>query len=62
MCSTLVSRKCEVHVTSEIKDYTIPIVCKNSLTNFSSASNLILIVSKCNDVISNKFKVIKFML
>ncbi len=60
--STLVSRKCEVNITPEVKDYTIPVVCRNSLTDFSSISNPTLIVSKCNDIILCKFKVVKFML
>ncbi len=57
-----ISRKYEVHITPEVKDYATPVVCKNSLTDFSSVSNLILIVSKCSDVIPCKFKVVKFML
>ncbi len=60
--STLVVRKCEVHVTLVVKDYAIPVVCKNSLTDFSSISNLTLVVSKCNDVILSKFKAVKFMI
>ena len=56
MHSTLISRKYEVHITSEVKDYTIPVVCKNNLINFSSINNLTFIVSKCNNVILNKFK------
>ncbi len=59
MHSTLISRICEVHVTLKVKDYTIPVVCKNSLTDCSSISNPILIVS---DVIPNKFKAVKFIL
>ncbi len=59
---TLVSRKREMHVIPEVKDYTIPVVCKNNLIDFSSVSNLTLIVSKCSDVILSKFKIIKFML
>ena len=54
--------KCEVHVISEVKDYATPIVCKNSLTDFSSVSNPTLVVSKCSDVISCKFKAVKFMI
>ncbi len=60
MHSILVSRKCKVHVTPEVRDYATPVVYKNSLTDFSSVSNPILVVSKCNDVISYKFKAIKF--
>jgi len=51
-----------MHVIPEVKDYTIPVVCKNNLIDFSSVSNLTLIVSKCSDVILSKFKIIKFML
>ncbi len=51
-----------MHITSEIKDYTTPVICKNSLTDFSSVSNSTLIISKCNDIISCKFKAVKFML
>ncbi len=61
--STLVSKvKHKVHITLEVKDYAIPVVCKNSLIDFSSVSNLTLVVSKYSDVILCKFKVIKFML
>ena len=60
--STLVVRKWEVLVTPKVKDYTTPVVCKNSLTDFSSISNPTLVISKCNDVISCKFKVVKFMI
>ncbi len=62
MCLTLVSRKCKVHVTPEVKDYTTSVVSKSKLTKFSSISNLTLIVSKCSDVILCKFKAVKFML
>jgi len=60
--SILVSRKHKVHITSKVKDYVIPVVYKNSLTDFSSVSNLTLVVSKYSDVIPSKFKVIKFTL
>jgi len=61
--STLVREvKYEVHVTPEVKDYVTPVVCKNSLTDFSSVSNPTLVVSKCSNVIPYKFKAIKFML
>ena len=62
MHSILISKKCEVHVTSEVKDYATPVVCKISLTNFSSVSNPTLVVSKCSNIISSKFKAVKFML
>ncbi len=62
MRSTLISRKYKVHITSEDKDYTIPVVCKSSLIQSSSISNPTLVVNKCNNVISNKFKVVKFIL
>ncbi len=58
--STLVVSKREVLVTPEVRDYTTPVVCKNSLTDFSSVSNPTLIVSKCSDVIPCKFKAVKF--
>jgi len=59
---TLVVRKHEVHVTSEVKDYAILVVYKNSLTDFSSVSNLILVINKCSNVIPYKFKAVKFTL
>ncbi len=58
MHSTLIVSKREVLVTSEVRDYAIPVVCKNSLTDFSS--NPTLVVRKCSDVIPCKFKVVKF--
>ncbi len=60
MHSTLVVSKQEVFVTPEVKDHTTPVVSKNSLTDFSNVSNPILVVSKCSDIISNKFKAVKF--
>src|SRR6266542_5635111 len=42
-------RQREVLVTPGVRDSTIPVVCKNSLTDFSS-SNPTLVVSKCSDV------------
>ncbi len=54
--------KREVYVTLEVKNYIIPVVCKNSLTDFSSVSNPTLVISKCSDIISCKFKVVKFMI
>ncbi len=54
--------KCEVHVTPEVKDYATLVVCKNSLTDFSNVNNITLVVSKCRDVISGKFKAVKFMI
>src|SRR6266498_1243654 len=58
--STLVVKKREVLVIPEVKDYVTPVVCKNSLINFSS--NPTLVVSKCSDVIPCKFKAVKFMI
>ncbi len=52
-------RQREVLVTPEVRDYATPVVCKNSLTDFSS-SNPTLVVSKCSDVIPYKFKAVKF--
>ncbi len=60
ICSTLVNRKCEVHITPEVKDYTTLVVCKSNLTNFSSINNPTLIVSKYSNIISSKFKIVKF--
>jgi len=61
MHSTLVSEvKCKVYVTPEVKDYVTPVVYKNSLTNFSSISNPILVINKYSDVILSKFKAVKF--
>ncbi len=60
--STLVDRKREVFIIPKVRDYTIPVICKNSLINFSNVSNLTLVVSKCSNVIPCKFKVVKFMI
>jgi len=60
--STFISRKRKVHITLEVKNYATLIVYKSSLTNSNNVSNPTLIVSKCSDVISSKFKVIKFIL
>ncbi len=60
--STLEVRQREVLVTSKVRDYATPVVCKNSLTDFSSRSNLTLVVNKCSDVIPCKFKAVKFMI
>ena len=46
-------------VTPEVEDYATPIVCKNSLTDFSR-SKPTLVVSKCSNVIPSKFKAVKF--
>ncbi len=62
MHSTLISKKYEIYIILKVKDYTIPVVYKNSLTDFNSVSNSILIVSKYSNVIPNKFKVVKFIL
>ncbi len=58
MHSTPEVRKWEVLVTPEVRDYATPVVCKNSLTDFSS--NPTLVVNKCSDVIPCKFKAVKF--
>jgi len=58
--STLVINKREVLITPEVRDYATPVICKNSLTDFSSVSNPTLIVSKYSDVILSKFKAVKF--
>ena len=57
--STLEVRKREVLITPEDSDYATPVVCKNSLTDFSS-NNPTLIVRKCSDIIPCKFKAVKF--
>ncbi len=57
---TLVVSNREVLVTPKVRDYATPVVCKNSLTDCSSVSNSTLIVSKCSNIISCKFKAIKF--
>ena len=62
MHSTLVVREREVLVILEVRDYATPVVCKNNLTDFSSISNLTLVVSKCSNIILSKFKVVKFMI
>ncbi len=59
---TLISRKHEVHVIPEVRDYTTLVVCKNSLTNFDSVSNPTLVINKYSDIIPCKFKVVKFTL
>src|SRR6266508_6819895 len=58
--STPEDSKREVLITLEVKDYATPVVCKNSLTDFRRKSNPILVVSKCSDIISCKFKAVKF--
>ena len=60
MHSTLEVSKREVLVTSEVRDYATPVVCKNSLIDLSSESNPTLVVSKCSNVIPRKFKAVKF--
>ena len=58
--STLEVKQREVLVTPEVRDYATPVVCKDSLTDFSS--NPTLVVSKYSDVIPCKFKAVKFTL
>jgi len=58
--SIFVASKWEVLVIPEVRDYATPVVCKNSLTDFNSVNHLILIVSKCSDVILSKFNAVKF--
>ncbi len=61
MHSTLISEvKHEMYVTPEVRDYATLVVCKNSLTDLKNVSNPTLVVSKCNNVIPYKFKVVKF--
>jgi len=56
--SPLAVEQREVLVTPDVKEYATPVVCKNSLTNFSRNSTFV--VSKCSDVIPCKFKAVKF--
>jgi len=51
-----------VHVTPVVKDYTTPVVCKNSLTDFSSVSNPTLVVSKCSSKVHARVSVSKVTL
>ncbi len=60
MHSTLVVEQREVLVTLDVRDYATPVVCKNSLTDYSKESNSTLVVNKCSDVIPCKFKAVKF--
>ncbi len=60
--STPVGSKREMLVTSEVRNYATPVDCKNRLTNVSSISNSTLVVSKCSDVFSCKFKTVKFII
>ena len=60
MHSTLEVRQQEVLVTPEVRDYATSVVCKNSLTDFSSGRNPTLVVNKSSDVIPCKFKAVKF--
>ena len=62
MRSTLVNKKCKVYVTPKVKDYVISVVSKSKLIKSSSINNSILVVSKYSDIISSKFKAVKFML
>ncbi len=62
MHSTLINKKYKVHITPKVKDYATPVVCKSSLINSNNISNLTLIISKYNDIILSKFKIVKFML
>ncbi len=62
MHSTPVSRKYEVHIIPESKEYINPVVIESKLIKFNSISNPILIVSKCSKLILSKFKTMKFIL
>ncbi len=59
---TLVNRKYEMYIIPKDKEYIILIDCKSSLIKFSSISNSTLVVNKYSDVVSSKFKIIKFMI
>jgi len=54
-------RKHEVHITLEIKEYVIPKVVKSKLIKLSKKVKPTLIVVKYSEVISSKFKVVKFI-
>ena len=62
MRSTLISKKCKVYITPEVKDYVISVVSKSKLIKSSNINNPILVVSKYSDIIPSKFKAVKFML
>ncbi len=47
---------------SKDKEYVTPVVCKSSLIKSNSVSNPTLVVSKCSDIISSKFKTVKFII
>ncbi len=49
-----------MHVIFENKDYTTLVVSKSKIIQFSSISNPTFVVSKCSDIILNKFKIVKF--
>ncbi len=53
--------KYEVHVTSEDKEYIIPVVYKSKSTKLSSVSKLTFIIVNCSKDILSKFKVMKFI-
>ncbi len=46
MHSTLISKKYEIYIILKVKDYTIPVVYKNSLTDFNSVSKVTLYLYK----------------
>src|SRR6266498_3483594 len=58
--STLEVKQREVLVIPKVRNYATPVVCKNSLTDFSSESNPTFVVRKYSDVIPCKFKALKF--
>ncbi len=62
MHSILGVNKREVLVNLEVRDYATPVVCKKSLTDFSSVSDPTFVVNKYSDVILRKFKAVKFMI
>ena len=51
-----------MHVTPKVKDYATPIISKSKLIESSNISDLTFVVNKCNDIISSKFKAVKFTL
>jgi len=53
--------KCEVHVTSEVKEYVTLIIYKSKLIKLSNVSNSTFVVISCSKDILSKFKVVKFI-
>ncbi len=58
---TFISRKCEVHVISENKEYVISIVYKSKLIQLNSVSKPTFVINKYSIIIPSKFKAMKFI-